>query len=89
MCGRDRRTTREEELARIYHIPIPAQPLGELSSVSGLLGRKSNRVAPFQRSYSLIGSRNHASTSGVVSTGTLSFPGGTLMNRISVPDADF
>jgi putative SOS response-associated peptidase YedK len=24
MCGR--RTTREEELARIYHIPIPAQP---------------------------------------------------------------
>src|SRR5258707_10340886 len=26
MCGRYRRTTREEELARIYHIPIPAQP---------------------------------------------------------------
>src|SRR5258708_20763534 len=26
MCGRYGRTTREEELARIYHIPIPAQP---------------------------------------------------------------
>jgi putative SOS response-associated peptidase YedK len=26
MCGWYRRTTREEELARIYHIPIPAQP---------------------------------------------------------------
>jgi putative SOS response-associated peptidase YedK len=26
MCGRYRRITREEELARIYHIPIPAQP---------------------------------------------------------------
>jgi putative SOS response-associated peptidase YedK len=26
MCGRYRRTTREEELARIYHVPIPAQP---------------------------------------------------------------
>jgi putative SOS response-associated peptidase YedK len=26
MCGRYRRTTREEELARIYHIPIPVQP---------------------------------------------------------------
>jgi putative SOS response-associated peptidase YedK len=26
MCGRDRRTTREEELARIYRIPIPSQP---------------------------------------------------------------
>ena len=26
MCGRYRRTTREEELARIYDIPIPAQP---------------------------------------------------------------
>jgi putative SOS response-associated peptidase YedK len=26
MCGRDRRTTGEEELARIYHIPIPTQP---------------------------------------------------------------
>jgi putative SOS response-associated peptidase YedK len=26
MCGRCRRTTREEELARIYHIPIPTQP---------------------------------------------------------------
>src|SRR6266403_5110499 len=26
MCGRYRRTTREEELARIYYIPIPAQP---------------------------------------------------------------
>ena len=26
MCGRYRRTTREEELARIYGIPIPAQP---------------------------------------------------------------
>jgi putative SOS response-associated peptidase YedK len=26
MCGRYRRTTREEELARTYHIPIPAQP---------------------------------------------------------------
>ena len=26
MCGRYRRTTIEEELARIYHIPIPAQP---------------------------------------------------------------
>jgi putative SOS response-associated peptidase YedK len=26
MCGRYRRTTREEELARIYTIPIPAQP---------------------------------------------------------------
>src|ERR1700756_5009195 len=26
MCGRYRRTTREEELARIYRIPIPAQP---------------------------------------------------------------
>jgi putative SOS response-associated peptidase YedK len=26
MCGRYRRTTREEELARIYHIPIPTQP---------------------------------------------------------------
>jgi putative SOS response-associated peptidase YedK len=26
MCGRYRRTTREEEIARIYHIPIPAQP---------------------------------------------------------------
>jgi len=26
MCGRYRRTTREEELARIHHIPIPAQP---------------------------------------------------------------
>ncbi len=25
MCGRYRRTTREEELARIYRIPIPAQ----------------------------------------------------------------
>jgi hypothetical protein len=23
MCGRYRRTTSEEELARIYHIPIP------------------------------------------------------------------
>jgi putative SOS response-associated peptidase YedK len=26
MCGRYRRTTREEELARIYRIPIPKQP---------------------------------------------------------------
>jgi putative SOS response-associated peptidase YedK len=26
MCGRYRRTTREEELARIYGIPIPSQP---------------------------------------------------------------
>jgi putative SOS response-associated peptidase YedK len=26
MCGRYRRTTREEELARIYSIPIPKQP---------------------------------------------------------------
>ena len=26
MCGRYRRTTREEELARIYRIPIPPQP---------------------------------------------------------------
>src|SRR5260370_7536660 len=26
MCGRDRGTSREEELARIYRIPIPAQP---------------------------------------------------------------
>jgi putative SOS response-associated peptidase YedK len=26
MCGRYRRTTKEEELARIYHIPIPEQP---------------------------------------------------------------
>src|ERR1700736_6359358 len=25
MCGRYRRTTQEEELARIYHIPIPKQ----------------------------------------------------------------
>jgi putative SOS response-associated peptidase YedK len=25
MCGRYRRTTREEELCRIYNIPIPAQ----------------------------------------------------------------
>jgi ATP-dependent DNA ligase len=25
MCGRYRRTTKEEELARIYHIPIPPQ----------------------------------------------------------------
>jgi putative SOS response-associated peptidase YedK len=25
MCGRYRRTTREEELARLYHIPIPSQ----------------------------------------------------------------
>src|SRR5260370_32417322 len=25
MCGRYRRTTREEELARRYHIPIPPQ----------------------------------------------------------------
>jgi hypothetical protein len=23
MCGRYRRTTQEEELARLYHIPIP------------------------------------------------------------------
>ena len=26
MCGRYRRTTKEEELARIYNIPIPEQP---------------------------------------------------------------
>ena len=26
MCGRYRRTTAEEELARRYHIPIPPQP---------------------------------------------------------------
>jgi hypothetical protein len=26
MCGWYRRTTREEELARIYSIPIPSQP---------------------------------------------------------------
>jgi putative SOS response-associated peptidase YedK len=26
MCGRYRRTTREEELSRIYGIPIPSQP---------------------------------------------------------------
>jgi putative SOS response-associated peptidase YedK len=25
MCGRYRRTTQEEELARLYHIPIPTQ----------------------------------------------------------------
>jgi putative SOS response-associated peptidase YedK len=25
MCGRYRRTTSEEELARLYHIPIPPQ----------------------------------------------------------------
>jgi hypothetical protein len=25
MCGRDRRTTAEEEIARQYHIPIPPQ----------------------------------------------------------------
>jgi len=25
MCGRYRRTTKEEELARLYHIPIPPQ----------------------------------------------------------------
>ena len=25
MCGRYRRTTQEEELARMYHIPIPRQ----------------------------------------------------------------
>jgi hypothetical protein len=24
-CGRYRRTTQEEELARLYHIPIPSQ----------------------------------------------------------------
>ena len=32
---------------------------------------------------------NHASTSDVVATRTLSFPDGTLMNRISVCGADF
>jgi putative SOS response-associated peptidase YedK len=26
MCGRYRRTTKEEELARLYHIPIPKEP---------------------------------------------------------------
>jgi putative SOS response-associated peptidase YedK len=26
MCGRFRRTTKEEELARIYSVPIPKQP---------------------------------------------------------------
>ncbi len=26
MCGRYRRTTQEEELARLYHIPIPKEP---------------------------------------------------------------
>src|ERR1700730_16864044 len=26
MCGRYRRTTREEDLARIYRIPLPSQP---------------------------------------------------------------
>ena len=26
MCGRYRRATREEELARIYRVPIPVQP---------------------------------------------------------------
>ena len=31
MCGRYRRTTREEELARIYRIPIPAQPDSPIS----------------------------------------------------------
>jgi putative SOS response-associated peptidase YedK len=25
MCGRYRRTTQEEELARLYHIPVPKQ----------------------------------------------------------------
>jgi putative SOS response-associated peptidase YedK len=25
MCGKYRRTTKEDELARIYHIPIPLQ----------------------------------------------------------------
>ena len=25
MCGRYRRTTQEEQLARLYHIPIPKQ----------------------------------------------------------------
>jgi hypothetical protein len=34
MCGRYRRTAREEELAWIYHIPIPTQldlPIGEMT----------------------------------------------------------
>jgi len=29
MCGRYRRTTSEEELARLYHIPIPSQKVKE------------------------------------------------------------
>jgi len=29
MCGRYRRTTQEEELARLYHIPIP-RPTGSV-----------------------------------------------------------
>ena len=28
MCGRYRRTTQEEELARIYHVPIPMATVG-------------------------------------------------------------
>jgi putative SOS response-associated peptidase YedK len=34
MCGHYRRTTQEEELARLYHIPIPSQSIGHGTQVS-------------------------------------------------------
>jgi len=44
MCGRYRRTTSEEELARLYHIPIPTQP--DLPKTSSSSLRPADRDVP-------------------------------------------
>jgi hypothetical protein len=50
MCGRYRRTTQEEELARLYHIPIPKQtdlPISyNIAPSQKVLCRRSNQNQP-------------------------------------------
>jgi hypothetical protein len=41
MCGRYRRTTQEEELARLYHIPIPSQTDLRISEIPSREGCKA------------------------------------------------
>jgi hypothetical protein len=59
MCGRYRRTTSEEELARLYHIPIPKQtdlPISyNIAPSQKVLIRLGNcRSAPFRATEELI-----------------------------------
>jgi len=51
MCGRYRRTTQEEELARLYHIPIPKQTDLPISY----------NVAPSQKVLTIVSTRKHSS----------------------------